>query len=139
LAAPVATSAQQQDVNDFVGNNIALIIDILWVIALAGMVASLSFAEWQRSSGNLTRDGQAFTGDSSDDSSGVSLPRVWFLGCTALLSVALLVGGWYGSITLSWWTLILLAILSSLSIIQTIIATRRWMRTVSRRAATPAI
>lgn len=141
----VPGSSQLQDVNDFVEINIGLIIDILWVTALAGMFASLSFVEWQRSGERLARveyataPAEVATALAAKAQHDAMPAHVAFLGCTTLFTAALFVGGWYGSIPMSWWAILLLAILSALSITQTIIAMRRWKRIFSRRAATPAI
>jgi hypothetical protein len=108
------------DVIDFVETYIAHIIDILWVTASAGIVASLSFAEWQRSEGVSAR----LRGE------GV---LNFLLASATLFLVSLFLGGWYGSIPVSPWALLLLAILSALSITHTIIAMRRWMQSQSRR------
>jgi hypothetical protein len=138
-------SSQLQDVNDFVEINIGLTIDILWVTALAGMVASLSFMEWQRSGERRARvqiptaKEKAAFAPAASAQGGALLAQVVFLGCMTIFTAALFAGGWYGSISMSWWAILLLAILSALSITQTIIAMRRWMRVSSRRAATPAI
>ena len=107
------------DVIDFVENYIALTIDILWVIASAGIVASLGFAEWQRSEGISARLQREAVQNS-------------LLASVTLFTVSLFLGGWHGSIPVPFWALLLLAILSALSIILTIIAMRRWIQSPSR-------
>lgn len=107
------------DVIDFVENYIARTIDILWVTASAGILASLSFAEWQRSEGLLAR----LRGQGVQNA---------LLASVTLLSLSLFLGGWYGSIPVTSWALLLLAILSALSITLTINAMRRWMQSTSR-------
>lgn len=101
---------------------IARLIDILWVCAIAGMIASLSYLEWLRSEGRLAR---------TQDVNSVPLS---FLGSATLFVLALFLGGWYGSIPAAPWALLLLAILSALSITLFIIALRRWMQSQSRSA-----
>jgi len=108
------------DVIDFVETYIARIIDILWVCAIAGILASLSFAEWQRSEGVSAR----LRGEGVQNS---------LLASVTLFSLSLFLGGWYGSIPVAPWALLLLAILSALSITLTIIAMRRWMQSQPRR------
>lgn len=108
------------DVIDFVETYIARTIDILWVTATAGILASLSFAEWKRS------------GDICARQQG-GLIQVSLSGFIALLALSLFFGGWHGSIPFPFWALLLLAILSALSITLSIIALRRWMQHQTRR------
>ncbi len=130
------------DVNQYVAINIALLIDILIVTASAGVIASLSYAEWQRAQGRSLRVPQPASHSVShldshsaanvqSESGGQSLTLLFFLISLSLFSIALFLGGWQGSIPMAEWSVILLAVLSALSITQTLFVAKHWLATRS--------